>query len=119
MANRRLTKHELELVDWLLAEIRGRIASLAGDDPELLFAYRRKLYKQLVYDERGTPASRNKAKDRQWAVQGGLCAICQQPLPEKYTVLDRTEAYKGYVPGNVRLIHDTCDRKAQKEKGYA
>jgi hypothetical protein len=42
MPNRILTSDELKLALELLAEIRGRIETLAAGDPQLRFAYRRK-----------------------------------------------------------------------------
>jgi hypothetical protein len=62
MANRTLTSEELELANALLDEIRSRSENLAGDDASLLFAYRRKIAKELSYDERGKPAERKKVK---------------------------------------------------------
>jgi transcriptional regulator with XRE-family HTH domain len=46
MANRNLTAAELEHANRLLADIRQRLSTLAGDDPVLLFAYRRKISKE-------------------------------------------------------------------------
>jgi hypothetical protein len=45
MPNRNLTPDELKNANDLLAEIRDRLIMLAGDDPLLLFAYRRKVMK--------------------------------------------------------------------------
>jgi len=59
MPNRNLNADELRLAKELLTEIRKRLEGLAADDPMLLFAYRRKIAKQLQYDERGTPGERN------------------------------------------------------------
>jgi hypothetical protein len=47
MANRNSTADELENAIALLAEIRARLEALAGSDPSLLFAYRRKIAKEL------------------------------------------------------------------------
>lgn len=52
MPNRNLTPDELKLANELLAGIRERLIKLAGNDPQLLFAYRRKVSKELSYDER-------------------------------------------------------------------
>ena len=38
---------------------------------------------------------------------------------EKYTVLDRLTASKGYTTENARLICEKCDREVQSERGYA
>jgi UTP:GlnB (protein PII) uridylyltransferase len=53
MPNRNLTSDELKRANALLADIRERLDSLAAGDPLLLFAYRRKVAKELGYDERG------------------------------------------------------------------
>jgi hypothetical protein len=84
----------------------------------LLFAYRRKIFKELGYDERSKPMVRRKLKDQKWKEQRGLCAICGKDLPVKYTVLDRFRAADGYTPENTRLIHPECDVAHQASKGY-
>lgn len=53
MPNRNLSADELKIANDLLSDIRGRLIELAAGDPLLLFAYRRKVAKELVYDERG------------------------------------------------------------------
>ena len=62
MPNRILTTDELQKANTLLKRIRTKLLSLAGDDAGLLFAYRRKIAKQLVYDERNNPMVRRKLK---------------------------------------------------------
>ena len=119
MPNRQLTADELKKANALLAEIRGKLEALSGGDNELLFAYRRKVFKELTYDERDKPTVRRKLKDQKWKEQRGLCAICKEPLPEKYTVLDRLRAIDGYTSENTRLVHQACDVKEQESKGYA
>jgi hypothetical protein len=47
MPNRNLTLDELELARALLKDIRERLTALAAGDSELLFAYRRKIAKEL------------------------------------------------------------------------
>jgi UTP:GlnB (protein PII) uridylyltransferase len=118
MPNRQLTKDELEKANVLLAEVRTKLASLSGGNKDLLFAYRRKIFKELTYDERDKPMVRRKLKDQKWKEQRGLCAICGESLPEKYTVLDRLRAMDGYTRENTRLIHQSCDIKYQESKGY-
>ncbi len=66
MPNRNLTSEELKLANDLLAAIRRRLTSLAAGDPLLLFAYRRKVVKELGYDERGKPGARAKLKNLKW-----------------------------------------------------
>ncbi len=103
----------------MLDEIRGKLDKLSQGDKELLFAYRRKIFKELGYDERSKPMVRRKLKDQKWKEQRGLCAICRKELPIKYTVLDRLSAVDGYTPENTRLIHQECDVAHQASKGYA
>ena len=119
MPNRQLTTEELLKANELLTDIRKRLETLAEGDNDLLFAYRRKVFKELTYDERDKPSVRRKLKDQKWKEQRGLCAICGKPLPEKYTVLDRFNAINGYTKDNTRLIHSECDVAQQESKGYA
>lgn len=118
MPNRNLTADELATANQLLDEIRRRLADLANGDNALLFAYRRKIYKELTYDERGKPAQRNQLKAFKRGEQRGLCALCAQPLPAKNAVLDRLDAATGYTPENTRLICEPCDRQNQTARGF-
>jgi UTP:GlnB (protein PII) uridylyltransferase len=119
MANRQLTQKELEHANALLDEIRAKLEALSEGEKDLLFAYRRKIYKELTYDERSKPTARRKLKDGKWKEQRGLCAICRKELPSRYTVLDRINAADGYTKENTRLIHQECDVIQQESKGYA
>ena len=119
MANRQLSTEELDQANVLLSEIRAKIEAMSHGDKELLFAYRRKVFKELTYDERSKPNVRRTLKDQKWKEQRGLCAICGLELPERYAVLDRLNAAVGYIKENTRLIHQKCDAKHQEEKGYA
>jgi hypothetical protein len=119
MPNRRLTAEELARAQVLLESVRAQLLALSGGDPDLLFAYRRKVYKELTYDERDKPMVRRQLKARKRREQDGLCPLCGKPLPEKYCVLDRLQAAAGYTPENTRLICQECDIKAQAGKGYA
>lgn len=119
MANRQLTAAELEQANKLLVEIRSKLEAMGRGDKDLLFAFRRKVSKELTYDERSKPMARRKLKDKKRKEQRGLCAICRKDLPERYTVLDRLNAADGYTIKNTRLIHRECDAKQQEEKGYA
>ena len=87
----------------------------------MLWALRRKLAKELTYDERGKPMFRRelKALKRGEREQGGKCALCGEPLPEKNAVLDRLEAMLGYTPDNTQLLCPQCDNKVQVERGFA
>lgn len=58
MPNRTLTPLELAHANELLSEIRQRLAALSAGDAELEFALRRKIAKELGYDERSKPMIR-------------------------------------------------------------
>ena len=64
MPNRRLTAEELAKAQVLLDSVRAQLLALSGGDSELLFAYRRKVYKELTYDERDKPMVRRHLKAR-------------------------------------------------------
>lgn len=122
MPNRTLTADELaKLARPLLAEIRDRLNGLSGGDPQLLFALRRKIYKELSFDERGTPMKRRLLRAAKYAEQQGKCALCSDTLEPmgKNGVLDRAEAMDGYVNENVRLICAKCDRRVQESRNYS
>lgn len=119
MPNRNLNSDELLRAIELLAEIRKRLTSLAGGDPLLLFAYRRKVVKELGYDERGKPGVRGKLKALKWGRQNGKCAHCGEDLPLKYSELDRKVAAEGYTVENTDLVHAKCHQERQAAKGYA
>ena len=119
MGNRTLSQTELAHANALLAQIRESIDKLSAEDKDLLFAYRRKVYKELTYDERSGPTARRKLKLLKRKEQSNLCSICGEELPEKYAVLDRFRAADGYLPENTRLIHQHCDAKTQQSRGYA
>lgn len=118
MPNPQLNKTQIIQAHSLLDKIREEIKVLASNDPKLIFAFRKKIRKELTYDERSKPSVRKKLKELMWKKQKGVCTLCRNELPLRYTVLDRTEAIKGYVEKNVRLIHSDCDRKVQEERGY-
>jgi len=116
--NRQLNKDELALVKPLLDEIRGRLEVLSGGDRKLLFAYRRKVVKELGYDERGKPGARAQLKALKWGQQHGVCAHCGLELPLKYSELDRKNASDGYTPENTELVHAKCHQERQAAKRY-
>jgi hypothetical protein len=118
MANRNLTSEELKKANELLAEIRARLNTLSGDDPLLRFAYRRKIVKELGYDERGKPGHRGKLKALKWGLQNGKCAECKEDMPLKYSELDRKVAADGYTTENTELVHAKCHQARQAAKGY-
>lgn len=119
MPNRNLNSEELEHANELLADIRRRLVELANDDPLLLFAYRRKVFKELIYDERGKPGARRELKALKWGQQSGKCAHCGKELPLRYSELDRGEAAAGYTVENTELVHSECHQARQTAKGYA
>lgn len=118
MPNRNLNSDELKFANELLKEIRQRLMHLAAGDPLLLFAYRRKIVKELGYDERGKPGVRGKLKALKWGLQHGMCAHCGKELPLKYSELDRKNAADGYTPENTDLVHANCHQARQAAKGY-
>ena len=119
MPNRQLTAEELEtLASPLLDKVRAQLVQLSNEDAALHWALRRKLYKELIYDERGKPMFRRALKASKWKEQGGLCHLCQNPLPKKGAVLDRLKAMDGYTSENTRLLCPTCDTAVQTERGY-
>ncbi len=117
--NRQLTQEEITaLFHPLFEEVKGRLAALSEGDAALLWALRRKLTKELGYEERGKPGERKLLKARKFGEQAGKCARCQGPLPEKGAVLDRVEAMEGYTLQNTRLLCPACDSALQAERGY-
>ena len=118
MPNRNLNSDELKRTNELLTEIRERLKGLAAGDPLLLFAYRRKIAKELTYDERGKPGDRGKLKALKWGQQGGKCIHCGDELALRYSELDRKNAADGYTPKNTDLAHAKCHQERQATKGY-
>jgi hypothetical protein len=118
MPNRNLDSAELKFANDLLADIRKRLDSLADGDPLLLFAYRRKVAKELGYDERGKPGHRGKLKALKWGQQGGKCAECKLEMPLAYSELDRKNAADGYTAENTDLVHAKCHQARQAAKRY-
>jgi hypothetical protein len=119
MPNRQLSSEELEqLFSPLISDVRQRLIDLSHGDKKLLWALRRKLYKELTYDERGKPMHRRKLKELKRAEQDNKCSLCSILLPPTYVVLDRLEAMKGYTSENTRLLCQACDTRVQQERGY-
>ena len=119
MPNRNLTDDELAQANIVLVDIRQRLDSLAGNDKNLLFAYRRKIVKELGYDERSKPGVRAKLKALKWGLQNRCCAHCGKEMPLKYSELDRKIAADGYTEENTELIHAHCHHERQAVKSYA
>lgn len=118
MPNRNLSPAELEDANALLADIRDRLKALADDDAGLLFAYRRKIAKELGYDERSKPMVRRRLKALKRRSQNGICPLCSEKVPDKYAVLDRLDAAAGYTEDNTRLICEPCDRNVQTRRAF-
>jgi UTP:GlnB (protein PII) uridylyltransferase len=97
MPNRTLNQQELDRANGLLQTIRAELEKLSDGDGELLFAFRRKVVKELGYDERSKPMVRRALKRKMHKKQNGICALCHGALPERYSVLDRFKAVDGYV----------------------
>ena len=106
------------LFEPLITEIRTRLKDLSEGDKELMWALRRKLTKELGYDERNKPLHRKILKLKKMAAQKGLCAVCEKALPEKNSVLDRSKAMDGYTEENTRLICPECNIAIQEDRGY-
>ena len=118
MPNRNLSADELKRANELLKDIRERLTNLAAGDPLLLFAYRRKVVKELGYDERGKPSLRAQLKAIKWGQQNGKCADCSDELALKYSELDRKNAADGYKAENTELVHAKCHQARQAAKRY-
>lgn len=118
MPSRRLTKDEAAKADALLVCIKAMVTDVAGGDPVLLFALRRRLFIRLMYWERGTPAERTRLKAAKHKAQDGLCAICGEPMEVKGSELDRSDPVDGYTAENTRLVHHACHRGDQEAKGF-
>jgi len=120
MANtRRLTESERKLARKILVQTRQQIETLAGGDPDLLWAARRYVYIRLQHDERGNPMKRKNLKMKKWIAQKGKCSMCGKDLPETGAELDRIEPMKGYTAANTKLVCHKCHRDDQEEKGFA
>ena len=120
MPNRTLTSEELaHVANPLIEQVRELLDAYSDGDSDLLWALRRKLAKELLYDERGKPAHRVALKRKKRQEQRELCAVCSQVLPERGSVLDRIEAMGGYTPENTRLLCPDCDTAIQQERRYA
>lgn len=116
MPNRNLTADALKLANALLASIREQLKALSADDPLLLFAYRRKIMKELSYDERGKPAARKQLKMLKWGLQNKRCAHCHDHLDLQYSELDRKNAADGYTEEDTELVHAKSRQERQAEK---
>ncbi|RIV29257.1 hypothetical protein D2Q93_01435 [Alicyclobacillaceae bacterium I2511] len=120
MPNRILTEKEREqLFNPLIRDIRSKLVCLSNEDKELLWALRRKLAKELTYDERRKPSQRRNLKRKKRLIQQDKCAICGCQLPSRGAVLDRYEAMGGYTEDNTRLICPSCDSSVQDGRRFS
>jgi hypothetical protein len=119
MPNPTLSPDQLAEAHRLLADVRERIQRLAAGDADLVFAYNRKIAKELNYDERGKPSKRRRLKRQLSKAQEGRCAECSAPLPPRGSVLDRKVAKDGYTIANLDLICRSCDAKRQGTAGFS
>ena len=119
MTNRQLTKHELQTLAYpLLIEVRGKLQALSSGNQQLLWALRLKIYKELLYDERGKPMQRRALKKRQLIKQNNRCACCKKMLSLRGNVLDRLDAMTGYTLENTRVLCQKCDLRIQEERDF-
>ena len=119
MTNRLLSETELrDLFSPMFHEVRDLLVQASSGDEELLWALRRKLAKELTYEERSKPAQRKRLKRSKRISQNERCARCQKPLPTKGAVLDRHEAMLGYTPENTQVLCPRCDIEVQESRGY-
>lgn len=86
MPNPTLNAEQLVQANELLERIRSELAALAADDPDLLFAYRRKVAKMLVYDERSGPNERRRLK-RHKATRPRNKAVCAHLAKSRFPSL--------------------------------
>ncbi len=119
-ANRQLSEAERgSLFAPLIEQVRARLREQSGGDDDLLWALRRKLAKELSYDERGKPMQRVALRRQKRVEQGNRCALCESALPDPGAVLDRLEAMKGYTKQNTRLLCPSCDTSVQQQRRYS
>ena len=119
MPNPRLTPEQRDkLFLPLVTKIKSELERASGGDPQILWALRRKIAKELVYLERSNPGERRKLQNQKYSEQNGLCAICGEKLPERGGELDRFEAFRGYTTENTRMLCHDCHVADQKKKNY-
>lgn len=119
MANPILTTDQREILfEPLYASVTKRLEELSAGNADLLFALRRKLFKELSYQERGSPMLRAKIKQQRRKMQSNICPVCNETLPESHAHLHRLEAKKGYTVKNTQLIHSRCHIRGQELLGY-
>jgi len=98
--------------------INNRLRKVCLGDENLLWALRRKIAKELIYAERGTPMHRRRIKALKRKQQNNKCAACHKSLPIHNVVLDRLKAMDGYTLENTRVLCRDCDYRIQKKRGF-
>jgi hypothetical protein len=114
MANRNLSPDELKCAHSVIVEVRRKIDELTAGDSGLRFAYRRKIYKELIYDECLKPMARRKIKIQKFDEQRGKCAHCHEDMSIQYSELDRKKAADGYTIENTELVHAKCHQAGKR-----
>ena len=109
MITPKLNPQQTADADALFTRLKADLLALSGGDEDLLFNFRRKMYKELMYDERGTPLARQRLKKATWKLQEGKCAVCGKELAFEGSELERIYAPKGFVEGNVKVVHHECN----------
>jgi hypothetical protein len=119
MANPQLTPEQRQsLFEPLLQSTKAELERLSNGDARVFWALTRKLAKELIYIERGTPQARTALKRRKMIAQNGLCALSGRKLPPSGSELDRFDAFGGYTDQNTRLVHHGCHVADQQRKKY-
>jgi hypothetical protein len=120
MSGPRLTREQRDkLYRPLHQRVLADLTATGKGAPEILWALRRKLARDLTYMERSTPAARKKLKARMFAKQNGRCALCGKQMIQRGAELDRFNPYDSYVENNVRLVHHDCHIADQECKHYS
>ena len=118
----KLNRDQLRNVKDLMEKIQLMIIEQSNNDPKLLFALRRKVWKELNYWERGKPMVRRRLKVKKYLDQQGLCAnpACKAKLETngRNAELDRFVADRGYTDENTRLICHKCHRLSQEDSRF-
>ncbi|WP_263373448.1 HNH endonuclease [Granulicella aggregans] len=97
----------------LLDDLRAKIDEASAGNEALRFQLKRYIAKRLEFDERGTPTHRKRLKEQKRESQNGVCASCEEDLPETGAELHRVRAIAGYTPENTRLLCPRCHANAE------
>jgi 5-methylcytosine-specific restriction endonuclease McrA len=119
MPNPTLNEEQRTIAMSIVKDVESQIEALSNGDDDLRFAFLRKIHKELVYLERDSPSKRKRVKRKVWKAQGQVCAECHVPLEFRFSIADRKEAVKGYVPENLEIIHEECNRVRQERQRFA